>query len=616
MPNTILHKRNTTPGATPASGSLSAGELAINTADGVLFTKNESGVVLRSTPLDPSGRLVIGPHGTAGGTAGEIRLRELSANGSDYVGLKAPDSIPSSLTWTLPNVDGASGQVMSTNGAGAFIWSNAGGGGLTGTGTTGYIPRFTGSTAVSNSNVFDNGTDAAVGNTSPSGRLHVTSNTPSKRILYLEGSVGQTANYLEGTNASGNSVFVIAPTGRITGPADNDFIIRGGTPATSANGRNLILMGGSGNGSTIQGSITFDGTNHTFQNGNVTLYNISASYNHGFGFNNSSNFGVSGDFHAFNFGRIGYGGATASGLTQTTLQNSTTGEHILARFGEKRVSFTTASGSVTPINRNFVIAQPSYTSATAGIRTITNAINVDIEGVPTQSGLVALTNQIALRVQAGAPSGIPLRLVGASGQVRNTFEVSDFNGNITSAIDPSGRVIVGPHGTAAGTAGEIRLQELAANGNTYVGFKAADLINTSITWTLPATDGTSGQVISTNGTGTLSWASVAPLTPRVSSTTSTATITPDFGSFDMYALTAQAVGLTLANPTITPSNGQKMIVRIRDNGTGQTIAYGTKYRAIGVNLPTTTFANKTLYFGIIYNALTDNLDVVAVSQEA
>lgn len=46
MANTIRHKRNSTAGATPSAGSLVTGELAINTADGKLFTKTDSGTVV------------------------------------------------------------------------------------------------------------------------------------------------------------------------------------------------------------------------------------------------------------------------------------------------------------------------------------------------------------------------------------------------------------------------------------------------------------------------------------------------------------------------------------------------------------------------------------------
>ena len=42
MANTIRHKRNSTATAVPAAASLSTGELAINTADGKLFTKKDN----------------------------------------------------------------------------------------------------------------------------------------------------------------------------------------------------------------------------------------------------------------------------------------------------------------------------------------------------------------------------------------------------------------------------------------------------------------------------------------------------------------------------------------------------------------------------------------------
>jgi len=46
LANTILHKRSSTASATPSAGSLTVGELAINTADGKLFTKKTNGTVV------------------------------------------------------------------------------------------------------------------------------------------------------------------------------------------------------------------------------------------------------------------------------------------------------------------------------------------------------------------------------------------------------------------------------------------------------------------------------------------------------------------------------------------------------------------------------------------
>jgi len=58
----------------------------------------------------------------------EIRFRETTANGTNYVALKAPASLSADLTFTLPTADGTNGQVLSTNGSGvlSFITPSSG----------------------------------------------------------------------------------------------------------------------------------------------------------------------------------------------------------------------------------------------------------------------------------------------------------------------------------------------------------------------------------------------------------------------------------------------------------------------------------------------------------
>lgn len=56
---------------------------------------------------------------------------------------------------------------------------------------------------------------------------------------------------------------------------------------------------------------------------------------------------------------------------------------------------------------------------------------------------------------------------------------------------------------------EIRLPELALNGINYVGFKSPDEIAADMVWTLPEADGAANQVLVTDGSGILSWATVA-----------------------------------------------------------------------------------------------------------
>lgn len=107
----------------------------------------------------------------------------------------------------------------------------------------------------------------------------------------------------------------------------------------------------------------------------------------------------------------------------------------------------------------------------------------------------------------------------------------------------------------------------------------------------------------------------AEYAPRVQSVTSSATVTPT-STNDLVKITAQAAGLTIANPTGTMSEGQAMIIRIKDNGTAQTIAFGTNYRAIGVTLPTTTTISKTIYIGLVWNDTDTKFDVLGINTEA
>ena len=50
---------------------------------------------------------------------------------------------------------------------------------------------------------------------------------------------------------------------------------------------------------------------------------------------------------------------------------------------------------------------------------------------------------------------------------------------------------------------ELRLAD--TDSSHYVGFKAPGTVSTNRIWTLPSADGTAGQMLSTNGSGTLSW---------------------------------------------------------------------------------------------------------------
>jgi hypothetical protein len=87
--------------------------------------------------------------------------------------------------------------------------------------------------------------------------------------------------------------------------------------------------------------------------------------------------------------------------------------------------------------------------------------------------------------------------------------------------------------------------------------------------------------------------------PRQSTATSPTSITPDKSQFDEYYVTALANAITINNEA-TPSVGDIFIIYITDNGTAQTISWGTHYVGLGLSLPTSTTANKTMEIIIKY----------------
>ena len=103
---------------------------------------------------------------------------------------------------------------------------------------------------------------------------------------------------------------------------------------------------------------------------------------------------------------------------------------------------------------------------------------------------------------------------------------------------------------------------------------------------------------------------------NIQETTSTATFTINADEEKMGVLTSMDTDTTIAAPTGTPLQGQKLILRFKDDGTPRTLTWDVIFRSIGVTLPTTTTSNKTLYLGFVYNTTDTQWDCVAVNEEA
>ena len=97
--------------------------------------------------------------------------------------------------------------------------------------------------------------------------------------------------------------------------------------------------------------------------------------------------------------------------------------------------------------------------------------------------------------------------------------------------------------------------------------------------------------------------------------TSDAAPTPNADIDDMLEVTALAAAPTFGAPSGTAVNGQKLVIRIKDNGTARALAWNAVYTACGVALPTTTVLSKWLVLGFIYNSTDSEWQLVASAQE-
>jgi hypothetical protein len=232
----------------------------------------------------------------------------------------------------------------------------------------------------------------------------------------------------------------------------------------------------------------------------------------------------------------------------------------------------------------------------------------------------------------------------ASGDVVGPASATDnaitrFDGTTGKLIQNS-VVTVGDTGIVAGASISGSTNTLSNIGNAALTNSAITINGTSTSLggsisvgtvtSIIAGTGLSGGTITSTGTIAID-STVATLTgtqtltnkrinPRpVDAGSTSGTLTPNGDTTDVFNAFGLTGAITMAAPSGTPVDGQKLMLRFEDNGTGRGITWTTSsgaYRAVGVTLPTTTVASKVTYVGCVYNSTDVFWDVIAVATQA
>jgi len=202
--------------------------------------------------------IFIGNNATTGGI---LKLNEGTNNGTNFIGLKAPNSITTSVTFTLPSADGTNGQILTTDGSGNLSFSNAAASSFTiqddssttDTFNTGETLTFAGGTglssAVTNNTVTFNIDNTVVTTTGTQTLTNKTISSANNTITITEANISDLGSYITASstdtltnktfdaNGTGNSISNIEVADFASGVVDTDLSSVSGSDDTLASAK-------------------------------------------------------------------------------------------------------------------------------------------------------------------------------------------------------------------------------------------------------------------------------------------------------------------------------------------------------------------------------------------
>lgn len=181
--------------------------------------------------------------------------------------------------------------------------------------------------------------------------------------------------------------------------------------------------------------------------------------------------------------------ASAAGIAYSKLATLTSGNIVLGSSANVATS-TAITGDVT-------ISNTGVTAIATGV-----IVNADINASAAIAGskIVAATTSVVGAVQLSDSTSTTSSVLAATPTaVKAAYDLAD------AALPKAGGAMTGD--ITLNAQSDLRFAD--ADSSHYIAIQAPSTVAANVTLTLPAADGTNGQVLSTNGTGALSWATAS-----------------------------------------------------------------------------------------------------------